>query len=979
MAVNIEDIQNSERLLNLSNQVLDSYNERIKALKGINEAEKMYRDTISQQQKLSQHITANADKYIGYQIKSKDLEKQINATHDNRVKSQKQFIKIEDELLEKKKKSEKNIAKIVEDVNKRRKIVKKLDEEIDLKQIQRNIFLKANKTSEADRLQKEIRESKKLADIEDKKIEKLEKNKQVQIGIARSIKNIVKNAKEVKEAQDKEEAVLIENLRIRKQIEKSTGLLGAISKSVAKLPGIGQYLNADEAINEMEKLAAEMAAGGKKATDFGNRLEIAGRGLSTLAKGFYENIKSPEAVFTFFISAAIKANKESVNLSKNLGYGAENADRVRDGFVDIERSANDINVTTANLSEAFNELSSATGFVTEYSADALQTQIKLTKQLGLSGNEAAGIYELSVLNGKSSEATYQSMLKGYVNTRNSLKVGVPFKAAIAEAAKVSGQLAANMGYNAEKIISGVVATKALGTSLEQAKSQGASLLEFQSSIEDELQAELITGKQLNLEKARAAALMGDQVAVAEELAAQGMTATEFSNMNVIAQNAYAKALGTTSNELADQLKKREVALASGKSLAEITAKEAEEATERQNIQEKFNAAMEKLQSLIGNLFAGPLGGFLEVLSGALDIVNQIGKAFSFLAGPLKAITSIWLGIKGIQLAIYGIEVAKNVAKNIGIGLDRASFALKAQSMGQEFFINRAKKVGLILDKQSLVSKIAYNAQLLYSLIREQGFAGIKTYIKTLDKQSLVSKIAYNAHSLISLIREQGLAGIKTYILGLEEKNLARKIIMGVYDTAAVIAAKTKALFEGLSLKSIIAYIGKLPALLGLRSTEAAIATTTAAATVTTASAGTLGIGTVAIIAGIAAIMGALATYAVMKDGIIDPEKGPILTGDFGSVQLDPRDKAMYDADGNIKVGTNLTKSKTPSINGPIKSASYTNYENNKQAPPLDLTPMISVMNDVKSAIGHLNNKKWDVYLDSSRVGRGMVKGQTQSA
>jgi hypothetical protein len=37
------------------------------------------------------------------------------------------------------------------------------------------------------------------------------------------------------------------------------------------------------------------------------------------------------------------------------------------------------------------------------------------------------------------------------------------------------------------------------------------------------------------------------------------------------------------------------------------------------------------------------------------------------------------------------------------------------------------------------------------------------------------------------------------------------------------------------------------------------------------------------------------------------------------------------------------------------------------------------MNDVKSAIDYLNNKKWDVYLDSSKVGRGMVKGQTQSA
>ncbi len=38
---------------------------------------------------------------------------------------------------------------------------------------------------------------------------------------------------------------------------------------------------------------------------------------------------------------------------------------------------------------------------------------------------------------------------------------------------------------------------------------GESLLNFETSIENELKAELITGKQLNLERARAAALTGD--------------------------------------------------------------------------------------------------------------------------------------------------------------------------------------------------------------------------------------------------------------------------------------------------------------------------------------------------------------------------------------------------------------------------------------------------------------------------------------
>ena len=409
-------------------------------------------------------------------------------------------------------------------------------------------------------------------------------------------------------------------------------------------------MNADEAIDEMELLAAEIERSGGKATSFGNRAQIAFKGISTLAKGFYENIKSPEAIFAFFISAAMKANKESVNLSKNLGYGAANADRVRANFADIERSSGNLNVTTANLSEAFNELSSSTGFVTEYSADALTTQIKLTKQLGLTGDEAAGVYKFSVLTGQSSEATYKSMLRGYVATRNSLNVGVPFKAAIAEAAKVSGQLASNLGNNPETIIKAVVATKALGTSLEQAKNQGEKLLDFQSSIENELKAELITGQQLNLERARAAALMGDQVTVAEELASQGMTAAKFSGMNVIAQKSFAEALGTTSDELANQLAKREMAIASGKSLAQITAEEAEEAAERQDIQTKFNAAMEKLQSIIGNLVAGPLGSLLETLSGILNIVNNIVGSFGGLSGVLIGIIPLLLRASFISRA-----------------------------------------------------------------------------------------------------------------------------------------------------------------------------------------------------------------------------------------------------------------------------------------------------------------------------------------
>jgi hypothetical protein len=72
---NIQDIQNSEKLLDLSNKIIDAINERRKLLKNIGADEQLHLFTIKQQQKLSQDIAANAEKYLGYQIKSKDLDK----------------------------------------------------------------------------------------------------------------------------------------------------------------------------------------------------------------------------------------------------------------------------------------------------------------------------------------------------------------------------------------------------------------------------------------------------------------------------------------------------------------------------------------------------------------------------------------------------------------------------------------------------------------------------------------------------------------------------------------------------------------------------------------------------------------------------------------------------------------------------------------------------------------------------------------
>jgi hypothetical protein len=169
-----------------------------------------------------------------------------------------------------------------------------------------------------------------------------------------------------------------------------------------------------------------------------------------------------------------------------------------------------------------------------------------------------------------------------------------------------------------------------------------ALLKY-SSIDNELKAELLTGQSLNLERARALALQNDLAGVAEELANQGMTAAKFGQMNAIAQKSYAAALGLSTEQLSEQLQKRELAVASGKSLAQLDAEQADEAAKRQSIQDKFNAGIEKLQDLFGNLLAGPLGGFLELLTNSLDALTAIAAVMGTIFLLQKA-SAIWEGL-----------------------------------------------------------------------------------------------------------------------------------------------------------------------------------------------------------------------------------------------------------------------------------------------------------------------------------------------
>jgi hypothetical protein len=678
-----------------------------------------------------------------------------------------------------------------------------------------------------------------------------------------------------------------------------------------------------------------------------NKFKSLGLLLKELATGGLKKaLTDPLTIITFFLNKALEANRQTVELGKSLGYGNDRAYQFRENMAEIARNSTNVNVTAASLTEAFNELSQATGLAVEFTADQLETQVKLTKQVGLQADEAAQVQRFAVLNGKTSEETYKSFVKGLATTRNQLRVGINFKATLAEALKVSGQLAASLGNNPEMIAKAVVTAKAFGMTLEQVAKAGESLLDFGSSISNELEAELLTGKQLNLERARAAALAGDQVTLAEELNKNIGSSAEFTKMNILQQNALAKSVGMTSDELANTLRKREEAVKQGKSLAQITEEEAQQALERQTIQDKFNQAILKLQDFFGNLVAGPVGQLLDAITQVVGVVSDVlqpvlstvftpliwaAKTLGGMSDVLKTMLYTFIAIRGVQLGI-------NTVKKIALGYDLATYVSKQSQIGQEAALISLKRANNVADKSGLLTKIAYNVQLFNQLVAEHG----------LEK---ALKIQLGIQQATNSTKQKGL--LITMKDWLYEKG---KVLWLNLQKAGMVVLNT--------LKTIGSAITKREAIFSI-----------ANAAMDAMSAAVSGIGAflgpLAIPIGIAAAAGVAALgYNLLKGDDIMSEGGygkRTLLAPEGAIRLNDNDTViagtnLNGSSKNKKGDDIISKSgqdKTLlSPKGSIEIPSINPGKNNEtiSMPQIDLTPMIAAINEVKIAINNLSKQ-----------------------
>ena len=253
----------------------------------------------------------------------------------------------------------------------------------------------------------------------------------------------------------------------------------------------------------------------------------------------------PIVAILAIIAGAITAALLKVrNLSKELGTSFAQASRLAKettvaGF-GLLGTGQDASAIAGEIVDTFGSLSNVTAnnikdigrLATRFGAaskDIVTFQKSLTDTFGVSVNQSEAIVENV---GKLAEAE-----------------GVAAGKVIADIAANTEKFAEFAKGGADGFANAAIEAAKIGSNLSAVLGAADKLLDFESSLTNEFEAQVITGKSFNLERARQLALQGEIGQLSQELASQVGSLGDIQAMNVIERRSIASAIGVSADDL----------------------------------------------------------------------------------------------------------------------------------------------------------------------------------------------------------------------------------------------------------------------------------------------------------------------------------------------------------------------------------------------------------------------------------------------
>jgi hypothetical protein len=388
--------------------------------------------------------------------------------------------------------------------------------------------------------------------------------------------------------------------------------------------------------------------------------------------------------FSALLDLILGVDNMIVKTGRQLNLSAEAARGLYRQFGSISQASGDIYMNGKKYLESQLELTNQLGTTNILNQEILKTNIKLKDFAGLEADTRAKIAESAQITGKSSENTVKAVLSQVVGLRRATGVSFQYQQVLKEVSNLGGYLGLQFAKYPKELTKTYLATKTLGLELKQLDGMASSFLDFESSISKEFEAQLLTGKEINLNKARELFLNNDLAGAAAEIAKYTGDAAGYSKMNRIQQDSFAEALGMSRDQMADMLKQQELYSKFQVKNREDLLKQVDLLRKSGNAQEAINKAgsVAAYNDLVRASAQEKLAMFIEKIKQSIvefientNFIEKVEKFINMLSNPdtikgilgkIRDVISTFIEIVGEVLADV-IEVGGEIANFFTFG------------------------------------------------------------------------------------------------------------------------------------------------------------------------------------------------------------------------------------------------------------------------------------------------------------------------
>ena len=269
------------------------------------------------------------------------------------------------------------------------------------------------------------------------------------------------------------------------------------------------------------------------------------------------------------------------------------------------------------LSSSVIDTSVALGISTEATGDLIGSFKTLT---GLSADQAVTLAKNVTLLAKASDVAPQQVLR--------------------DMAEASQEVAGFTDATGTNIARAAIQARKLGLALSEVAASAKSLLDYQASYQNSLEASVLVGREINVERMMELSLAGDLEGLQKEQIKQLGTQAEWGKLNILQREALAQAVGLSVDQAAKFINKEKEAVTLAGQLAGQPGFD-------ELVGEKGISTLTRLTGGLKSLGASLTNSLGPILNIVLKLLLWVGKALEFILEPFNMIFRAFnMGMEG---------------------------------------------------------------------------------------------------------------------------------------------------------------------------------------------------------------------------------------------------------------------------------------------------------------------------------------------